>query len=135
MPKQYRRNAPIVIWDYNKQKLDSEWGEFYTNYPNEFLYFCMKELNPAQFKVFMFLTTVAYGGFLLHKDTAIERTGLNSTTYYRARKELEEMNWISIIDKPKPKIVLNSAEIRKQYLEHETEPEDREVEEDREFYF
>jgi len=135
MPKQYRRNAPIVIWDYNRQKLDSQWGEHYTNYPNEFLYYCLKELSANEFKVFMFLTTVAYGGFILHKDTAIERTGLSQSSYYDARNSLEKKKWISLENKPRPKIVLNSAEIRKQYLEHETEPEDREVEEDREFYF
>lgn len=121
------RKAPEVIWDYPKGIINDIWGEHYTNYPNNFLYFCLSELDPNEFKVFMFLTTVAYGGFKLHKTTALQRTGMKQTAYYEARKKLEEKGWIVLTEDKEPLLVIKTKNIRTQYMKHLKEPEVREV--------
>lgn len=130
------RKAPEVIWDNNKDVINETWGEYYTNYPNEFLYFCLSELDPNEFKVFMFLTTIAYGGFILHKNTALQRTGMKPTAYYEARKRLEDKGWIILTNGKEPKLIIKTNNIRTQFLQHRNEPEEREIiDEAKEFSF
>ena len=125
MKMAYIKQAPIVLWDYETEK-DEGWGtSFYTKFNNNFLYFAMKELSPTQFIVFMLFASVAYGGFKLHKNTALERTNLSKTTYYKTRRELEEMGWITLVDGDNPEIIINTKEIKRQFNIDNDEPIER----------
>lgn len=85
----------------------------------------MRELTANQFIVFILFSSVAYGGFRLHKKTALERTNLSKTTYYNARRELAEMGWITIVDGDNPEIIINTKEIKRQFNLDKDEPDER----------
>ena len=122
--------AKIVKWDIDKD--DEFGGKGFTSLSNRVIYYILNELgqeknDKAELHTILFLITVAYGGYKIHKSQISQKTGLSESAYYEGLKRLEARGWV---EKNNEAIILKWSVLVKEIEKIDSQPKEVEVKSD-----